>query len=130
MLLDTPLRGNVETEIAGDDDRNGCGCGYPESVPDADVERSNASCRGCGGWRAPMITGHRAAHATRCAANASGGAGGETRIGIVHGDARASPAGALLTIRCDDARRLEPIAALFDDAEVDGFASTQHVFRR
>ena len=26
----TALRGNVETELAGDDDR-GCGCGYPET---------------------------------------------------------------------------------------------------
>ncbi len=38
----TALRGNVETELAGDDDANGCGCAYPESVPDDDVERSNA----------------------------------------------------------------------------------------
>ncbi|HZA96446.1 MAG TPA: hypothetical protein VE421_09945, partial [Burkholderiaceae bacterium] len=38
----TALRGNVETEVAGDDDANGCGCAYPETVPDDDVERSNA----------------------------------------------------------------------------------------
>jgi len=36
------LRGNVETELADDDDAAGCGCGYPESVSDAEVERSNA----------------------------------------------------------------------------------------
>jgi predicted phosphodiesterase len=35
------LRGNVETEIATDDAAAGCGCAYPESVPDDDVERSN-----------------------------------------------------------------------------------------
>lgn len=36
------LRGNVETEIAADDNDAGCGCAYPDSVSDADVERSNA----------------------------------------------------------------------------------------
>jgi hypothetical protein len=36
------LRGNVETELANDEDTEGCGCGYPDSVSDADVERSNA----------------------------------------------------------------------------------------
>jgi hypothetical protein len=35
------LRGNVETELAADDAAAGCGCAYPESVPDDDVERSN-----------------------------------------------------------------------------------------
>ncbi len=34
------LRGNVETEIAADED-NGCGCAYPDSVDDGVVERSN-----------------------------------------------------------------------------------------
>jgi hypothetical protein len=42
VLRHHALRGNVETEIAGDDDAAGCGCGYPESVSDAEVERSNA----------------------------------------------------------------------------------------
>ncbi len=36
------IRGNVETELANDDDASGCGCGYPDSVSDAEVERSNA----------------------------------------------------------------------------------------
>ncbi|MBI4988837.1 MAG: hypothetical protein HZC23_08470 [Rhodocyclales bacterium] len=36
------LRGIVETELAGDDDRAGCGCAYPDDVSDAAVARSNA----------------------------------------------------------------------------------------
>lgn len=36
------LRGNVETEIASAGDDAGCGCGYPDSVSDGDVARSNA----------------------------------------------------------------------------------------
>ena len=42
VLAHHALRGNVETEIASDDAAAGCGCAYPESVPDDDVARSNA----------------------------------------------------------------------------------------
>jgi hypothetical protein len=41
VLQHAALRGNVETEIAGEDAGAGCGCGYPEWVGDAEVERSN-----------------------------------------------------------------------------------------
>lgn len=42
VLAHHALRGNVETELAGDDDAAGCGCGYPDNVSDAEVGRSNA----------------------------------------------------------------------------------------
>ncbi|HXN15851.1 MAG TPA: hypothetical protein VN878_05710, partial [Usitatibacter sp.] len=35
------LRGNVETEIAGEDSGAGCGCAYPCDVSDAEVAHSN-----------------------------------------------------------------------------------------
>lgn len=35
------LRGNVETELAGEDETAGCGCAYPAWVSDAEVARSN-----------------------------------------------------------------------------------------
>jgi hypothetical protein len=41
VLNHPALRGNVETEIAGDDDTAGCGCGYPDWVSDSEVARSN-----------------------------------------------------------------------------------------
>jgi hypothetical protein len=41
VLRHHALRGNVETELANDTDAAGCGCGYPDSVSDAEVERSN-----------------------------------------------------------------------------------------
>lgn len=41
VLPHRAIRGNVETEIAGDDDAAGCGCGYPDWVSDAEVSRSN-----------------------------------------------------------------------------------------
>src|SRR5713226_6486958 len=40
-VLAMARRGNVETEIAGEDSGAGCGCAYPEWVGDAEVERSN-----------------------------------------------------------------------------------------
>lgn len=40
-LANTAIRGNVETELAAADDDAGCGCGYPDWVGDAEVERSN-----------------------------------------------------------------------------------------
>lgn len=42
VLAHHALRGNVETELAGDDDAAGCGCAYPDNVSDAEVGRSNA----------------------------------------------------------------------------------------
>src|SRR5512139_1135660 len=41
VLLHAALRGNVETEIAGEEEGAGCGCAYPEWVGDAEVGRSN-----------------------------------------------------------------------------------------
>jgi hypothetical protein len=41
VLRHAALRGNVETEIAAEDPAAGCGCGYPDFVGDAEVERSN-----------------------------------------------------------------------------------------
>jgi len=45
VLRHAALRGNVETEIAGEDSGAGCGCAYPEWVGDAEVERSNEILR-------------------------------------------------------------------------------------
>ena len=82
------LRGNVETEAAADDDANGCGCAYPESVPDADVERSN---RILSRLRAAMRAAEDAMPGLRARLAALPmhlvAAVGDARIGIVHGDA-------------------------------------------
>jgi predicted phosphodiesterase len=42
VLRHHALRGNVETELASDDDAAGCGCAYPDHVSDAEVARSNS----------------------------------------------------------------------------------------
>ncbi len=83
VLRHPALRGNVETEMAGDDVAVGCGCAYPESVGDAEVERSNEiiarlrhSARQHTALRARLaaLPMHRVAEV------------GGVRIAIVHGD--------------------------------------------
>src|SRR6185436_2961542 len=41
VLAHRALRGNVETELANAQGGADCGCGYPDSVGDAEVARSN-----------------------------------------------------------------------------------------
>lgn len=84
VLAHVALRGNVETELASDDDAAGCGCAYPDWVGDAEVARSNAilatlreTARGNPGLRARL--GALPMHAVAAV-------GGE-RIALVHGDA-------------------------------------------
>jgi len=84
VLGHVALRGNVETEIAGEDSGNGCGCAYPESVGDAEVERSNQilgrlreRARGH-----PQIRARLGALPMHLVAEVGG-----LRIGVVHGDA-------------------------------------------
>lgn len=83
-VLEHPaLRGNVETELAGEDDAAGCGCAYPDSVDDADVERSNTmlealreTARGL-----PRLRERLAALPMHQVAGVGG-----LRVAIVHGD--------------------------------------------
>ncbi len=114
------LRGNVETEIASDDAAAGCGCAYPEAVPDEDVERSNAILA-----RLRRVALAAAPHAQRRNASlpmhkavAINGA----RVAIVHGDAW-SLAG--WRFACDALHAPENEAALssaFELGAVDIFA--------
>ncbi|MGB5082921.1 MAG: hypothetical protein WBO23_19505 [Burkholderiales bacterium] len=84
VLDHVALRGNVETEIAGEDAGAGCGCAYPERVGDAEVERSNEiltrlreTARQFPRLRARLgrLPMHLVAQV------------GDLRIGVVHGDA-------------------------------------------
>lgn len=125
VMRHAALRGNVETEIAGHDEANGCGCAYPESVPDADVERSNRILQ-------RLRRAARAAEAeapgamTRLAAlpmHAVVDVGG-SRIAIVHGDAWALAGWNFAHDALHDDSNAERLAAAFEQAAVDGFAST------
>ena len=126
VLAHTALRGNVETELAADDGAAGCGCAYPEAVPDEDVARSNAILERLRAV-ARMVPGARAALAgLPMLARLELGA---ARIGIVHGDAW-SLAGwrfAHDALHADlpehqAQRRDAALASAFELAAVDGYA--------
>jgi hypothetical protein len=124
VLAHLALRGNVETEIAGDDSAAGCGCAYPESVPDDDVARSNGILARLRAVACDLGADARAALAA-LPMHAVAAVGG-LHIGIVHGDAW-SLAGwrfahdALHAARADEAQRLR-LAHAFELGAVDGFA--------
>lgn len=83
VLMHHALRGNVETEIADDDDSAGCGCGYPDSVGDDEVSRSNmilARLRKSARTQ-PAVRARLAALPMHLVAEVGG-----LRIVVVHGD--------------------------------------------
>ncbi|MEP6607618.1 MAG: hypothetical protein ABJA83_02950 [Burkholderiaceae bacterium] len=119
----TALRGNVETEIAGDETGNGCGCAYPESVPDGDVERSNAILQrlretACKVELSDGQVRQRLAELPmHCVARV-----GDARIGLVHGDAWALAGWSFSHSFLHDGGNLDHLSAVFEQAALDGFA--------
>lgn len=115
------LRGNVETEIAGEDSGAGCGCAYPVDVSDAEVSRSNEiltalreTARAFPGERAKLaqLPMHIVAQV------------GEARIGIVHGDAASLAGWGFAHDQLDNPAHARWIAFAFREANVDLFASS------
>ena len=123
VLAHTALRGNVETEIASDDDAAGCGCAYPESVPDDDVERSNAILARLRDVAA-QVAGSRAA-LEGLPMHAVAKVGG-ARIALVHGDAWSLAGWRFAHHRLHDCSSAHASDAALDTAlelaAVDGFA--------
>lgn len=120
VLAHTALRGNVETELASDEDQ-GCGCGYPEDVSDAEVERSNAMLR------ALRATARQHANIrTRLAALPMHLVArvGEARVGIVHGDAESLAGWGFAHDQLQRPDRQDTLERLFALAQVDVFASS------
>lgn len=115
------LRGNVETEIAGDDDAAGCGCGYPDFVGEAEVERSNR-----------IIERLRETARAFPAARAQLGTlpawlvaeVGGARIGIVHGDAGSLAGWGFSQEALREPSQCGTAASWFDAAGVSVFASS------
>jgi len=119
VLVHLALRGNVETELAADDSEAGCGCAYPESVPDDDVERSNAILARLRGVAAEVPDARRALAAAPMHAVAQVGA---LRIGIVHGDAWSLAGWRFAHDQLHDAAHEKQLAAAFELGAVDGYA--------
>jgi hypothetical protein len=121
VLAHHALRGNVETEIAGDDTGAGCGCGYPDFVGDAEVERSNCiierlreTARALPGARARL-----GALAAWLVAEVAG-----VRVGVVHGDAESLAGWGFSQEMLREPARRATAAAWFGAAGVRVFAST------
>lgn len=115
------LRGNVETELAGEDEGYGCGCAYPDAVSDADVTRSNrilARLR-----EVSRAHPHRRNELGALPMHAVARIGA-LRVGIVHGDFESLAGWRFAHNRLDSqADRAELLAGL-DAAGVDIFASS------
>lgn len=119
VLAHVALRGNVETEIAGDDSDAGCGCAYPESVPDDDVERSNAILARLRGVAAE-VPGARAELA-RLPMHAVVQVG-PLRVGIVHGDAWSLAGWCFAHDQLHEPTHERSLQAAFELGAVDGYA--------
>ena len=119
VLEHAALRGNVETEIAGEDSGAGCGCAYPDWVGEAEVERSNEILTRLRGTASayPELRERLAALPMHLVAEVGG-----LRIGIAHGDAE-SLAGWQFS---QEALRERPerVRALLAGSGVDVFACT------
>ena len=121
VLSHAALRGNVETEIAGEDETAGCGCAYPDWVADAEVERSNriserlrTTARRLPALRAalgklPMYLAARV---------------GDLRVGIVHGDARSLAGWDFSQERLGEPERIADLARDFAQAQCRVIASS------
>jgi hypothetical protein len=119
VLTHAALRGNVETEIAGEASEAGCGCAYPESVPDDDVERSNrilARLRQVA-REVPHARNELAALPMHGVA-----AVGALRIGIVHGDAWSLAGWRFAHDGLHDPANDLAVARALELGAVDGFA--------
>ena len=116
------LRGNVETEIARDDDIGaGCGCAYPQSVGDDVVKHSNAILSDLRAIvarlpgakaRLPHLPMHRIA------------AVGPLRVCIVHGDAWSLAGWNFAHDALDSEAKRGRLASLRRETDIDIFAST------
>jgi hypothetical protein len=121
VLQHKVLRGNVETEIAGDDDAAGCGCGYPAWVSDAEVARSNVIIGQLRNTACnfPALREQLAALPMHLVAEVGG-----TRVAIVHGDAHSLAGWDFAQEVLSDAAHRTRIASEFAAADARIFASS------
>ena len=114
------LRGNIETEIARDEDIGaGCGCAYPDNVDDDVVHRSNEILMRLRaeippGARAPLRNLPMHLVAQVCT----------LRVGIVHGDASSLAGWRFAHDALDSARHRRWLDDIAGAAQVDVFACT------
>lgn len=133
VLQHAALVGNVEAELAGEDDAgDGCGCSYPAYVDAQVVARSNAIMRSlrAGAREFADVRQRLAALPMHCSVEVGG-----QRIGVVHGDPESLSGwgfawesmpvpGANDHSDRPDRTSPERVASYFESARVVAFAST------
>jgi len=121
VLAHAATRGNVETELAHAERGAGCGCGYPDWVGDAEVERSNRILERLRATAAaqPGLTRRLGELPMFAVARV-----GETRVGIVHGDAESLAGWAFSQEKLATQAGLAAAAAAFETARVGVIASS------
>jgi hypothetical protein len=119
VLEHIALRGNVETEITGNDAGAGCGCAYPDYVADAEVEFSNRIIERL--RRTARDAPDIAERLLRLPMQMTAEVGG-IRIGIVHGDAESLAGWGFAHEELADARNHSKIGDWFRRANVRVFA--------
>jgi hypothetical protein len=112
------IRGNVETEIARQDDIGaGCGCAYPPPVGEDVVRRSNEILQALRAAAPAQARGRLARLPPHAVARV-----GELRIGIVHGDAASLAGWRFAQDALDDPARRPWLADVRRASNVDVFA--------
>ncbi|TLD47208.1 MAG: hypothetical protein FAZ92_00512 [Accumulibacter sp.] len=121
VLANEAIIGNVEAELVAPQAGAGCGCGYPESVDDAVVERSNRihARLQATATRHPAIIGRLAKLPMFARYRV-----GEVTVGVVHGDADSLAGWRFAAAALDDVGNRQWIDEVFAAAAVDIFAST------
>jgi len=115
------IRGNVETELAADDDDAGCGCAYPEWVGDDVVTRSNQIMQSL---RATARSFPRLREALLALPMWFRIDVGGQRVGIVHGDAQSLAGWGFAQEHLADAQHRQLVREWFAQAQVDVYASS------
>jgi len=115
------LRGNVETELAGDDAAAGCGCGYPDWVSDTEVGHSNAIMERLRDTaRAfPTLRERLGLLPMNLVARI-----GSAQVAIVHGDAESLAGWGFSQEALEDPAQIAKVSRWFEAARADIFASS------
>ena len=119
VLAHRATRGNVETELAFASPNAGCGCGYPEWVGDAEVERSNRIIE-----RLRDASSRDALRALAALPMYLVAQVGDERVGIVHGDADSLAGWAFSQETLGTKAGIEAVDAMFGAANARVFASS------
>ena len=120
------IRGNVETELSDDsagdgDSQAGCGCGYPDWVDDAVVDHSNQILQRLRQTALTIQSSRQPLAALPMWRRID--VGGQ-RVAIVHGDADSLAGWGFAQERCREPGHQAQLAAWFEAAQVDVFASS------